>query len=67
MNNPHFHLFIISLLLTSCDTPFSQSLSKDYQRYDRTHERKITVSYDGDTKTTELGYTIIPFSPKCSH
>jgi len=53
-----FHwLFAIALCaaFTSCGSA--------YQQYDRSHARQITVSYDSDSHTTELGYTITPLAP----
>ncbi|EDY16898.1 hypothetical protein CfE428DRAFT_5527 [Chthoniobacter flavus Ellin428] len=34
-----------------------------YQKYDRSHERRVDVSYDSDSQTWDLGYTITPIHP----
>lgn len=34
-----------------------------YQSYDRSHERRVDVSYDSDSQTWDLGYTITPIKP----
>lgn len=48
-----FALILIATLLTGCGTAA-------YQQYDRTHQRRVDVSYDQDTDTFDLGYTITP-------
>jgi hypothetical protein len=34
-----------------------------YQTYDRSHTRRVDVSYDAETNTYDLGYSIIPINP----
>lgn len=39
------------------------ALKRDYQTYDRSHQRRVDLSYDTDSQTVVLGYTITPIGP----
>jgi len=52
----------LSILLATAFTGCAE-VRTAYQKYDRSHERRVDVSYDSDSQTWDLGYTITPLNP----